>query len=150
MHQPHANPSATAGLWRRLAALLYDSLLLLGVLAVATALLMFICSLVAPSLTDGQILARQWWFRPYLLAWIGAFYLWFWRHGGQTLGMKTWKLRLVAEHGPVPRWTQLGIRALTGFFGLANFSLLLGLPAWHDYLSQTRVLVELAPTKKAG
>jgi uncharacterized RDD family membrane protein YckC len=33
------------------------------------------------------------------------YFVWFWTHGGQTLAMKTWRIRLVAADGkPVPVW----------------------------------------------
>ncbi|WP_351119720.1 RDD family protein, partial [Psychrobacter sp. SMN/5/1215-MNA-CIBAN-0208] len=38
-----------------------------------------------------------------LAAWIalvvGAYFVWFWTHGGQTLPMKTWRLRLESANG---------------------------------------------------
>lgn len=133
-----------AGFSRRFAALLYDSLLLLGILFGAAALMMAILAWWAPALADGQILARYSGFRLYLASWILGFYLWFWAHGGQTLGMRAWKIRLVTRTGADASYRQLLIRALTGLFGLANLSLLLGLPAWHDRLSNTRILFEPA------
>lgn len=141
------SPLPAAPLWRRLAAQLYDSLLLAAILLVASALILVPVALLKPSLpglpTDpsllGGWLGQQSWFRLYLLAWISGFYLWFWRHGGQTLGMRAWRLRLQ----PVPAaYSNLMIRLLTAAFGLANLPLLLGLPAWHDHVSQTRLVVE--------
>ncbi len=39
----------------------------------------------------------------WLMAWVGivlaAYFVWFWCHGGQTLLMKTWRLKLVDAHG---------------------------------------------------
>jgi len=47
--------------------------------------------------------ATQGWRRHALQAWllavIGAYYVWFWTHGGQTLPMKTWRIRLVRADG---------------------------------------------------
>ena len=38
-----------------------------------------------------------------LAAWVGLvvglYFVWFWTHGGQTLPMKTWRLRLVSADG---------------------------------------------------
>jgi uncharacterized RDD family membrane protein YckC len=76
-----------AGLPRRLAAMLYDSLLLLAVLFLATLLLLpFMPGRVVE---PGNI--------PYILylaavAWL--YFAWHWTHGGQTLGMRAWRLRL--------------------------------------------------------
>ena len=30
---------------------------------------------------------------------IGAYFVWFWAHGGQTLAMKTWRVRLLSHDG---------------------------------------------------
>ncbi|CCD39915.1 Probable transmembrane protein [Candidatus Paraburkholderia kirkii UZHbot1] len=39
----------------------------------------------------------------WLMSWIGivlaAYFMYFWTHGGQTLPMKTWRLRVVDAHG---------------------------------------------------
>lgn len=82
----------TPSIGARLASVIYDGLLLVGVLFAAgflfSALLHFTGQ---PSLI--------WPFRLYLLAVTAAYFLWFWLHGGQTLAMKTWKFRLVARDG---------------------------------------------------
>lgn len=42
-------------------------------------------------------------FQAYLVVVLGTYFVWCWHRGGQTLPMKTWRLRLVcAEGGPVP------------------------------------------------
>lgn len=30
---------------------------------------------------------------------VGLYFVWFWTHGGQTLAMKTWRIRLVGSNG---------------------------------------------------
>ncbi|RNF84326.1 RDD family protein [Montanilutibacter psychrotolerans] len=72
-----------------------------------------------------------------------------WRRGGQTLGMRPWRLRVVAADGTRPTWKALLLRYLVG-----NLSLLLGglgfwwawidrdRLTWHDRLSGTRTLRE--------
>jgi uncharacterized RDD family membrane protein YckC len=52
-------------------------------------------------------------FQAYLLLVAGAYFIWFWRRGGQTLAMKTWRLRLVDTRGG----------ALTPRLALARFVL---------------------------
>lgn len=77
-----------AALGRRLASAVYDLLLNAAIAMVAT--LPFI--LLAGDATEGwKRHALQLWD----LAWIGAYYVWFWTHGGQTLPMQTWRIRLV-------------------------------------------------------
>jgi len=70
-----------------------------------------------------------------------------WRRGGQTLGMRPWRLRVVAADGGVPGWGALWVRFMLGTVSLA----LAGMGfwwgwcdrerlTWHDRASRTRVL----------
>ncbi len=77
-----------APLGRRLASALYDLLLDVAIAMVAT--FPFI-AVFGDSTAGWQRHALQAW----VLAWIGAYYVWFWTHGGQTLPMKTWRIKLV-------------------------------------------------------
>ena len=102
---------AAAGLFRRLAALFYDVLLV-------TALLMFATWLVL-LLTGGQAIAAQsphWWmlgYRILLVAVMIAYFGLFWTRGGQTLGMLAWKIRVVRANGARLRWRDVGLRLAT-------------------------------------
>ena len=65
------------------------------------------------------------WRRHVLQAWVlgvvGAYFAWFWSHGGQTLPMKTWRLRLVRSDGTkvsVGRALHRYVLAALGFFAL--------------------------------
>lgn len=93
-----------APLWRRLMAAVYDGLLLLGLWMVAA---------LAEVIVRDQLLglARQ---PPLQFAYffgVGlAFFGWFWTHGGQTLGMRVWKLRLRREDGGPLRWPAAAAR----------------------------------------
>ncbi|HMR71968.1 MAG TPA: RDD family protein [Rubrivivax sp.] len=80
---------------RRLAAMVYESVLLFGVVVAA--------GLVYGVLT-GQRHALQGaaGLQLTLFVVIGLYFVWFWMHGGQTLAMKTWQLRLVAADGSSP------------------------------------------------
>ena len=81
------NAPRPASLSRRLAALFYDSLLLLAVYFIATAILL--------PLTGGEAIeANNPLLTSYLLFISFFFYAWFWVHGGQTLGMRSWRLQL--------------------------------------------------------
>jgi len=80
-----------AGLLRRLLAMFYDSLLLLSTLLVVTALVMM--------LTRGTLSYHNPFYKTLLfLIWF-SFYTWFWLHGGQTLGMRAWRLRVQRVDG---------------------------------------------------
>jgi uncharacterized RDD family membrane protein YckC len=108
--------TATApGLMRRLLSMLYEMLILVAVLFIAS----FIFHLVFQD--TSSILFRPV-FQIYLLLIAGVYFTWFWTHGGQTLPMQTWKLRVVSANGH-----QLGLKqaiarylfAVIGFFFLA-------------------------------
>ncbi len=87
-------------LLRRLGALLYDGILLLGLLMLAILFLIVPYDLMAtrPYPHHGDLLYRTL-LQAYLLAVIGGFYVYFWTHGGQTLGMRTWRFRVLRDDG---------------------------------------------------
>lgn len=131
----HNNSSAIAMLLRRCAAFLYDALLLIAVF--------FIVTSASIAFNDGEAITHPA-YRFVLLAVAFAFYSWFWMHGGQTLGMKAWRLRLVAENGQQIRLAQCAVRFLCGalLFGLTYLSM--GFDdrqrALHDHLSRTIIV----------
>jgi len=143
---PTAPPPDRAGLLRRLAAMLYDGLLLLAVLMVATALFL--------PLTGGEAIdprtnpLLEFVYRAVLVLLVVGFFGLFWTRRGQTLGMASWRLRVEREDGSLLGWGDT-LRRL----GWSLLSLLpLGLGylwivfdplrrAWHDRLSGTRVVV---------
>jgi uncharacterized RDD family membrane protein YckC len=103
-----------ARLSRRLASGLYELLILVALVFIAT--LPF--SYLFGDATHG-------WKRHFLQAWVlvvtAAYFTWFWTRGGQTLPMKTWRFRLVcADGGPVafPRALRRYALAVLGFAAL--------------------------------
>ena len=89
-----------AGLIVRLLAMFYDALLLFSALLIATAL-----ALLA---TKGTLSYHNPFFRTFLFLLCFTFYAWFWLHGGQTLGMRAWRLRLQRLDGhPITIWQAL-------------------------------------------
>ena len=85
----------TPGLLRRLAAMLYEALLLAAVAFFAAWLFFF---------ASGGRDATAGWARHllqlFILVVFAAYFLWCWLRGGQTLAMKAWRIRLV---GVTPR-----------------------------------------------
>ncbi|MCW8901973.1 MAG: RDD family protein [Gammaproteobacteria bacterium] len=101
--------------FKRLLASLYDSFLILATAFVATALTL--------PFTKGEMSAgNNIYMSLYLFMVIYIFYGWFWTHGGQTLGMRAWKQKLVQRDGSAVNWQQSFIRVITG------------LPAWFLFL----------------
>jgi uncharacterized RDD family membrane protein YckC len=130
-----------AGFFRRVAAVAYDLLLLAGLLMLAASPVVLIAG-GTPSGTAGRIA-----YQTYLLAVVAGFFCWFWTHGGQTLGMRAWRLRLVSTESDRVTWLQ----ALKRFVAAGVSLMVLGVGflwifhdrercAWHDRLSGTRVV----------
>ena len=131
------NP-APVGLPRRLAAILYDGLLLLAIWFAATVPWM--------AVTGAAVTSSDPLFRLYLTA-IGLLYFCgFWTHGGQTLGMRTWRFAVTGIDGSPVGGTQALRRGLAailswGLLGLGFWSALLRSDrrTWHDRLSGTEL-----------
>ena len=129
------------GLPRRLASMVYESLLMLGTLAVL---------LLLPHLLIGHFLHRV---ASPLILWAHLFlvlvvyFAWFWTHGGQTLAMRAWRLRVVTRTGRAVSPTQALLRFLLAWPSLGIFGI--GL-IWalvdpekqflHDRLAGTRIV----------
>lgn len=127
------------GLGRRLAACLYDGLVLFAVLMVAGAAWVALTRAAAPP--------GDWLFRGYLLAVAALFFCGFWRRG-ETLGMRAWKIRVVAADGRTPGWNRALLRFAAALLswaalGLGFFWVLVDRErlAWHDRLSGTRLVL---------
>ena len=114
-------PPSPAGLLRRLAAVLYDGLLLTGLLLAATALALGVVAMILGSeaVVLHNPLTGSPFFSTYLLPVCFFFYGGFWVHGGQTLGMRAWRLRLQRRDGRGVGWWQALLRFLSGGLWLA-------------------------------
>jgi uncharacterized RDD family membrane protein YckC len=96
--------AALPGLRRRIASMVYESLLLLGVLAL---------TFMLPHLALGMgfsITLPGWILISHVFLVLGAYFIWCWHHGGQTLAMQTWKLRLSTPSGVRPSLARLALR----------------------------------------
>ena len=135
---PLAAPCAS--LTRRALALAYEALLLLALLLVS-ALPVAMITHAADAMVARPLL------QVYLVAVAASYFVWQWRRGGQTLAMKTWRIRIVTREG-----APLALRhALSRFvFALAG-SLLAGAGfLWalvdrdglflHDRLAGTKIV----------
>jgi uncharacterized RDD family membrane protein YckC len=145
---PAASPESlpAASLLRRLAAMMYDSLLLLALLMIVTA-----CFL---PFTGGEAVRWQSFPLLTLLYWCalaGAVLVYFglpWTARGQTLAMTTWRLRVQRDDGGLLTWRDVAVRLLASLLswlpaGLGFIWVLFDRErrAWHDALSGTRVVV---------
>lgn len=109
---------------KRLLAIIYDSFLFIAVLFLAMALLLLISG-------GHQFQAGNPLITVYLLVISYVFFGWFWTHGGQTLGMRAWKLRVLQENGSPVSWQQAALRFITA------------LPAWILFLIGLSLAAEI-------
>lgn len=92
----------TAPTWRRFAAIVYDTFLLAALWMIATMAM----TLVAP---NHPIVLRL------VMFCVGfAFLGWFWMHGGQTLGMRAWRVRVERVDGEAVHVTAALLRYMAG------------------------------------
>ena len=154
MTEPANTEPRYAGLFRRLFAIFYDSFLLLAIL--------FIVSAIATVLNNGKAVEQGDALYPVFVILIFSlsylYFAWFWIHGGQSLGMKTWRIQLqsydpennsygkidwkiatIRFFSAIVSWGVFGLGFLWAFFDKKN-------RCWHDLISKT-VLIDLRNRK---
>jgi len=118
----HPLPASTSvpSIRRRLAAIPYEGLLVLALVLIAAFPL---AGLKGVTLQGTPHLLMQ----VYFFVVTAAYFVWFWRHGGQTLAMKTWRFRVVDKQGNRLSVLRAFLRFLlaTVFFGPACVGLIL-------------------------
>lgn len=131
-----------APLWRRLASALYDGLVLIAIWMVVVMAELFLLEGVAGLPASKPLL------RALLLTAAALFFGYSWTRGGQTLGMRAWRLQLRRTDGQSITWPTALARL--AFAWLAWLPLGLGVlwcaidprkRAWHDTLSGTEVVL---------
>jgi uncharacterized RDD family membrane protein YckC len=121
-------------LFRRLGAMFYDSVLLLGILMLATAIVAIPYEVITGVPLHQEAFLRSL-MQLYLLTVIAAFYVYFWMRGGQTLGMRAWRFRVIGDDGD-----NLGFGGALQRFGWAILSLLpAGLGFWWSLIDRDRL-----------
>ncbi len=132
-------PLAPANLRHRLGAIFYDALLIFSLLFVVTGILVI--------LNKGEAIpTTHWLFRLFLLATCFMYFGWFWTHGGQTLGMRSWRLLVSNDQGQPISWWLAFVRFNTAIlsWGVSGLGFLWCLfdgeqRCWHDILSGTQL-----------
>jgi uncharacterized RDD family membrane protein YckC len=137
-------------LLRRLAAIVYDTFLVLPLVMLAVAIGLGLRTALGlepyddsrVSILDANLV------RLIELSSVIAFFCYFWLKNGQTLSMQAWRIKLVNSAGGEIRFYQAVVRAL----GAALSALCLGAgywwclidtqgKTWHDYLSGTELIL---------
>jgi len=141
----HNTDLPAAGLLRRLAACVYDWMLVLAV--------MMLTSVPAVALLDNAIDPGNAYYQIALVTIAVIFFAGFWSYSGQTPGMRAWRLRVVQSDGVTARFGQCTFRFLCAGVSVAaagcGFWWMLvdaNSLTWHDRWSGTKV--QLLPKQK--
>lgn len=128
------------GIARRLASMLYESLVVFAVLLVGFLLPQIVLFAYGLGMSN-----RMLWL--HVLGLLMLYFVWFWMNGGQTLPMKTWKLRLAGANGEALRPLQAILRYLAAwpsilFFGIGLLWALFDKDRQflHDRIAGTRIV----------
>ena len=138
--QDNAIAPASAPFLARIAAMIYESLLVTAVVFVAS-------FIIIPVVGEMHAPWQRHLFQVYILGILFAYFSAFWLRSGQTLAMKTWRIRLVQENGETLTFRQALLRFFLALLGL----LLAGAGFWwalfdryrqflHDRLAGTRLV----------
>jgi len=149
----HNEAFAAPSLLRRLTAMLYDMLLVVSVVAGVFALALIVQVKLLGS--AGHVLHPAV-AQALTVASVYGFFIVFWLMDGQTLGMRAWRMKLVDFNGESPTLGKLILRCC----GATLSALCLGIGYlwclidrrnryWHDYLSQTELILLPPRTKES-
>jgi uncharacterized RDD family membrane protein YckC len=128
---------------------MYDCILLFSVLFFATAIIM---PVTGQAIESGNVVYQAW-----LVLWSYLYFGWQWVAGGQTLGMRAWRIRVISRCGGNPGWQEASLRfllsAMSWLPAAAGFIWVLidkEKLAVHDRLSRTRLVITPAEKKTAN
>lgn len=140
-----------AGFFKRIAAIVYDFLVVVTLAMLVTAINLMLVHLLTSyellalnGMEPSQYLNAQWWFQLELVMAIWLFYAWFWYDGGQTIGMRAWRLKVESDSEDPLTLKRTMLRALYALFGLGNLWVFFtwnNKQALQDKLTKTRVVV---------
>lgn len=133
--EPNSRPKAApAHLGWRLLALVYDALPMIPLLMLASAFFLWLHG--GRTVEGDPLLAAL----EFSVLWgvVGLYFVASWRRGGQTMGMRPWRLQVLSDDGRLAGWNALWLR-----YGVATLSLGLGL-LWCLVDHERRSLHDLA------
>lgn len=137
------------GLMRRLAAMLYDALLVAALFFLAT--IPFIAVRGGEPVEVGDNAA----YRVTLIIVVYVFFVGFWTRSGRTLGMQSWGLQLETANGEKPALATATVRFVAALLSLlpAGLGFLWQLwdkdkLTWHDRISGTHIVYYPKPGKQ--
>ena len=143
---------------RRLAAMVYDTLLVLPLIMASVALFLGGRTLLIGSPGEGEVVQlNAYLVRLVALLTVFGFFCWFWIKNSQTLGIQSWRIKLVDFAGNKPGAWQSLLRCLGALLSAACLGLgylwcLVDKHGryWHDYISRTELVLLPKREKKSG
>jgi uncharacterized RDD family membrane protein YckC len=152
-----SNVLSRASFFRRLAAMVYDALIAVAIgMLSALVLIATLTGLLEAGVLSklgyehvSDLIQQNWVYQTliqvWVLAWVCSFFLWFWKNGGQTLGMRAWRIRIFnLKEDDAVGYKRLLIRLISSLGGLGTLLVLLDFKnklALQDRLTNTEVLV---------
>jgi uncharacterized RDD family membrane protein YckC len=137
------------GLLRRLAAIVYDTLLVIALLFLVTVPFIAVRGGEPVEIGDNA------YYRVALVIVIYAFFVGFWTRSGRTLGMQSWGLQLETVDGNRPTLATASVRFIAAIIswlpcGLGFLWQLWDSDrlTWHDRISGTHIVYYPKPGKK--
>jgi uncharacterized RDD family membrane protein YckC len=110
--EKHNDNLIGAALWRRLAAMIYDSIIVAAIWMVVGFIVLSAFGIEQAQIVQNDAVVmdpvyRLTLFSSMLLS-AYLFFAWFWTHSGQTLGMQAWKIRVQnADGSAISYWQSL-------------------------------------------
>lgn len=116
---------ANAGLWRRFAAMVYEGVILFGVLMIS--------GLIFSPLADQRhALQYRHGLQAFLFLVLAAYFIGFWSHGGQTIAARSWQVRVVTRAGAALTPWRACARFLLAWMWFLPALALAAAMGWHD------------------
>ena len=144
-----------ASFLRRLAAMVYDVLVAVAIgMCAAMTMLITMLLLIENNILDNQghehfsdlirhSFSYQLTLQVWVTLWVVGFFLWFWRNGGQTIGMRAWRLRLFSTTDKPFGYRRAFLRLICSFGGLGTILVLFDFKSkqsLQDRIAQTEIL----------
>jgi uncharacterized RDD family membrane protein YckC len=114
---PTSNNLLAASFFQLLGVWLYDFMLLCAIWLLAGIVYIIPAQMLTPidssktdNLSTTEFTGPIFYTYLFIISWF--FFAWFWTHGGQTLGLRSWSLRLQTKEGFSLNWTQSLVRFL--------------------------------------
>ena len=130
-----------AALWRRLAAMLYDGIVIIAIWIIVGFVVLSAFGIDQAQIVENERVVLDPYYRITLFSSMllsaYLFFAWFWTNSGQTLGMQAWKLKVQNQDASAISYKQSLIRFVVAPFSLA----ILGAGYFYMYFNAEKLTV---------